>query len=350
MKRARLISLIALATFAAPLSGQVPADFPDLPPGMVAPNRPIDLPQVPVVLPSLVRELPVSTGHSLKKFERKYDLQAIGHRRVTGWLNYISPSEELALGKGSAKEVDAAAHFVTDPLITEYVNRIAENIVRASDMKAPFTVKVIDSDRVNAFSLPGGFLYLNTGLLMMVDDEAELAGVIGHEVAHVAARHSTRQISRGIWISSAFESAMPKRGWGRVVGRLAETVAEDLLALKFSRGFEEEADLLGMQYLYAAGYDLGAYPIMLEKMRQREGTAPTVLDRMLSTHPLTQDRIKRCQRLISDYFPDNEIYQLTTSEFEDVKVRIANLHNNRVYQGDEDEERPPVLRRRSTYR
>lgn len=351
MKKVCLILLIVPATFAALLSGQVPADFPEPPQVMDAPTLALDLPQTPVVLPSLVLELPVSRGHSLKKFEGKYNLQAIGHRGVNRGLNYISPAEELELGKEWVKEVDASAanRLITDPLITEYVNRIAQNIVRASDINAPFTVKVIDSDQPNAFSLPGGFLYINTGLLMMADDEAELAGVIGHEVAHVAARHSTRQISRGMLISSAFSAAKPKSIWGRVFSHLAEAVTEDLLTLKFSRGFEEEADLLGIQYLYVAGYDLSAYPSMFEKMWQREGTRHTFLDRLLSTHPVTQDRIKRCQRLINDYFPDKEAYQLNTSEFENVKVRIANLHNNRVSQANEEEEddERPVLRRRS---
>src|SRR5262249_45283712 len=146
-------------------------------------------------------------------------------------------------------EIGAARRLVTDPIITEYITRLAQNIAHNSDTNVPLTVKVIDSNEVNAFALPGGFLYVNTGLLTLADDEAQLAGVIGHEIAHVAARHTTRQISRGILMSSIFSAAAPEKGWGRVVAHLSTMVADDMLTLKFSRGFEEEADLLGMQYM-----------------------------------------------------------------------------------------------------
>jgi predicted Zn-dependent protease len=333
----------------AQLSAQNSGDATDSPPVVVVATT-LKLPNPPIVLPRLVPGLPVSTGGSRKQFEGKYSLQKIGQRGVGNGLNTFTAEEEVQLGTRWVKEVDAsvAAHLVTDPMITEYVNRIAQNIARASDLNAPITVKVIDSDQVNAFSLPGGFLYISSGMILLLDEEAELAGVVGHEVAHLAARHSTREISRASLIESAFEVSEPKSWWAKLLTRGVRVVAKDLATLKFSRGFEKEADLLGMQYTYAAGYDLSAYPRTLEKLRQKERGKPTFLDRIFSTHPLTQDRIQRCEGIIKDYFPDREAYQLTSSDFENVKARVAEMHMTHFYRTDEEEEEEdrPVLRRR----
>jgi len=351
MKKIGFILLVALAGLTSPLSSQIAADLPEPLQAVIVSTPPLELLQPQVVLPSLVPELPVSTSGTLKKFEAKYNLQKIGHRGIGGGLNFISRDEETKLGIRWARETEigTAHRLVTDPIITEYVNRLAQNIAHTSDTSVPFTVKVIDSNEVNAFALPGGFLYVNTGLLTLADDEAQLAGVIGHEIAHVAARHTTRQISRGILMSQIFSAATPKKGWGRVVAHLSAMVADDMLTLKFSRGFEEEADLLGMQYMYAAGYDPGAYLRLFEELQERKRTKPNLLDRLFSSHPLTEDRIKRCQRIANNYFPDRETYRLTTSEFDDVKVRISDLHKRPGYQADEEEEQP-VLRRRATDR
>ena len=349
MNRAGFGGLLVLCAFTAQLFAQNRVDDTGPPPVVVLPTT-LQLATPPIVLPRLVPGLLVSTGGARKQFEGRYSLQKIGQRGIGKGLNTFTAEEEVQLGMRWVKEVDVsiAAHLVADPMITEYVNRIAQNIARASDLNAPITVKVIDSDQVNAFSLPGGFLYISSGMILLFDEEAELAGVVGHEVAHLAARHSTREISRSRLIESAFRASEPKSWWGKLLTRAVRVVAEDLATLKFSRGFEKEADLLAMQYTYAAGYDLNAYPRTLEKLLQKERGTPTFLDRIFSTHPLTQDRIQRCERIIEDYFPDREAYQLTSSDFENVKARVAEMHMTHVYRTDEEEEdeNTPVLRRR----
>lgn len=349
MNKTYLFGLAILCVFAATLSAQDSTGDSDIP-QVVGAHATLELGNPSIVLPSLVPGLQVSTAKSRKQFEEKYSLQRIGQRGVGKGLNDFTAEEEVQLGKRWAKEVDVSigAHLVTDPVITGYVNSIVQNIAHASDTNASITVKVIDSDQPSAFSLPGGVLYISSGMILLFDVEAELAGVVGHEVAHLAGRHSTRQISRERLIAAALRASEPKRWWAKLLTRAVEGVAEDLATLKFSRAFEEEADLLGVQYAYAAGYDISAYTRTLEKLHERERGEHSFMDRLFSTHPLTQDRIQRCQRIIKDYFPDREAYQLTSSDFETVKVRIAELHATRFYLSDIEEEYRPLLRRRSS--
>src|SRR5438128_8226835 len=129
--------------------------------------------------------------------DKKKDPDEIGNRDVGKGVNFYSIEKEIALGKGLAQDVERQARIIDDPIIAEYVNRVGQNLVRNSDAKVPFTIKVIDAEEVNAFALPGGFFFVNSGLILKADSEAELAGVMAHEIAHVAARHGTRQATRG---------------------------------------------------------------------------------------------------------------------------------------------------------
>jgi predicted Zn-dependent protease len=271
--------------------------------------------------------------------DKKKDPEEIGNRDVGKGMNFYSIEKEIALGKGLAQEIERQAKIVDDPIIAEYVNRVGQNLVRNSDAKVPFTIKVIDSEEVNAFALPGGFFFVNSGLIMKSESEAELAGVMAHEIAHVAARHGTRQASRGQFVNLATIPLIFMGGWAGYGARQAASIAIPIGFLSFSRGFEEEADLLGLQYLYKTGYDPTAFVDFFEKLQSLEKKKPGTMAKVFSTHPLTDDRIKNSQKNIQDILKSKPEYVVTTSEFNDVKARLASLMNRRKVD-DKDLNRP----------
>jgi predicted Zn-dependent protease len=276
----------------------------------------------------------------------KKDVSAIGERDVDGNLNFYSIEKEIALGKQMAEEVEKTAKIVDDPVISEYVNRVGQNLVRNSDAKVPFTIKVIDSDELNAFALPGGFFFVNTGIINLAENESELAGVMAHEIAHVAARHGTRQATRGQVMDLASIPLIFLGGWTGYGIRQAAGLALPLTFLKFSRGFEKEADFLGVQYLYAAGYDPTAMVQFFERLKAQEKKKPNSIAKVFSTHPLTSDRIKLVQKSIDEVLPSKPEYALNTSEFDQVKERLASLTSRRR-EAPEDPDRPTLRRKPS---
>jgi beta-barrel assembly-enhancing protease len=281
-----------------------------------------------------------------KKSEDKNNPALIGKREINkGQLSFYSLDKEVALGRQLASEVDRSSKFITDPAVTEYVNRVGQNLVLHSDAKVPFTIKVIDSNEVNAFALPGGFLYVNRGLLEAADNEAEVAGVLSHEIAHVTARHGIEQASKGQLINYA---SLPLiflgGGLGSIIQQVA-SIAVPLTFLKFSRNAEKEADRLGAQYMWASGYDPNSLISFFEKLQSKEKAKPGTLSKLFSTHPLTGDRIKEVREVIRE-FPDRNEYQITTSEFNGMKTRlnIANAVAGRTINTGDD--RRPTLKRR----
>jgi beta-barrel assembly-enhancing protease len=279
----------------------------------------------------------------------KSDVNAIGNRKVggRGLGDWYSLESEIRMGKQYAQEVEATSKLIRDPTITEYVNRIGQNLVRNSDAQVPFTIKVIDSDEVNAFALPGGFFYVNSGLILAADEESELAGVMAHEIAHVAARHATRQMTRAQWANIGTIPLIFVGGGIGYAVRSAAGIGLPLGFLAFSRGFESEADYLGLQYMYKAGYDPNAFVQFFEKLQAREKKKPGTLAKAFSTHPQTPDRISKSQDEISRILPAKAQYVVTTSEFADVKTRLASLENRRKLVDDKPGNKPS-LRRTST--
>ncbi len=279
----------------------------------------------------------------------KNDVNAIGNRKVggRGLGDWYSLEGEIRMGKQYAQEVEATSKLIRDPVITEYVNRIGQNLVRNSDAQVPFTIKVVDSDEVNAFALPGGFFYVNTGLILAADEESELAGVMAHEIAHVAARHSTRQMTRAQWMNIGTIPLIFVGGGIGYAVRSAAGLGIPMGFLAFSRSFESEADYLGLQYMYKAGYDPNAYVAFFEKLQAREKKKAGTLAKAFSTHPQTPDRITKSQEEISRILPARQQYIVTTSEFSDVKSRLASLENRRKMVDDKGGNKPS-LRRAST--
>ena len=269
--------------------------------------------------------LPVRAGD-----DKKDDVDEIGNRKVAH-KSIISEEKEIAIGKQYSVEVERSAKLLTDPVINEYVNRVAQNVARNSDLKIPLTVKVIDDPSLNAFALPGGFLYVNTGLLMAAEEEDQVAGVIGHEIAHVAARHWASQMTKMTFAQYAMLPLIFIPMSYPVYMGVMEAYMQGvpLAFLKFNRGAEAEADYLGIQYMYKAGYDPNSYVAFFGKVMEEERRMPGSMPQVFMDHPPTGDRIIKCEEEIKQILPKKEQYLVSTSEFDDVKGRLQQVISNR---------------------
>src|SRR5689334_366794 len=274
---------------------------------------------------------------------KKDDPEQIGNRDVGTGVNFYSLEKEIALGKQLAQEVERQAKVIDDPVIAEYVSRVGQNIVRNSDAKVPFTIKVLDTEEVNAFALPGGFFFVNSGLILKAESESELAGVMAHEIAHVAARHGTRQATKGELANIMSIPLIFMGGWAGYAIRQGAGLAIPMGFLTFSRSMEREADYLGLQYLYKSGYDPTSFVDFFEKLQSMEKRKPGSLAKVFATHPMNDDRIKAAQNEIQSILAPKPEYVVNTSEFNDVKARLAMMHNRRKV--DTDDPSRPRLRR-----
>jgi beta-barrel assembly-enhancing protease len=279
------------------------------------------------------------------------DVNAVGTRNIggRGLGNWYSTEGEIRMGKEYAAQLEKSVKFITDPVINEYVNRVGQNIVKNSDCKVPFTIKIIDSDEVNAMALPGGFFYVNSGLILTADNEAEMAGVMAHETAHVCAHHAAREMTR---MNIAQISMVPLimvtgYSWTGYGIYEAAQLAIPITFLEFSREFEAQADFLGVQYMYRAGYDPQAFVTIFEKLENLEKTKPNLFSKAFATHPQTPNRIEATQKEIATILPPRDEYLVTTSEFDDIKARLARIENKRSLRNGENS-RQPTLRRAST--
>jgi len=277
----------------------------------------------------------------------KQDVNAIGNRSVGHGLNFYSLEHEIALGKQLSQEVEKQAKFINDPIVTEYVNRVGQNLVRNSDAQVPFTIKVIDSDVVNAFALPGGFFYVNSGLILHADEESELAGVMAHEIAHVCARHGTKQATKSdiIQVGAMVATIFIPYTWAGYAIYQGMNFAIPMTFLKFTRVDEAEADYLGLQYMYKAGYDPNAFVSFFEKVQADEKKQPGTIPKIFSTHPPTPERIVAAQNEIAKILPARDEYIVTTSEFDTVKRRLQMIEMNMKVDDKKNPNRPSLRKK-----
>jgi predicted Zn-dependent protease len=279
------------------------------------------------------------------------DVSAVGNRDIgaRGMGNWYSTDSEIKMGKMYASEIEKSTRMISDPVVTEYVNRIGQNLVKNSDCKVPFTIKIIDSDEINAMALPGGFFYVNSGLILNADEEAEMAGVMAHEIAHVCAHHAAREMTRMNYVQLGTIPLIMMTGYSWTGYGIYEAaqLAIPITFLKFSRDFEAQADYLGVQYMYKAGYDPQAFISFFEKVQALEKRKPGLVAKAFSDHPQTPARILHSQEEIARILPARDEYTVTTSEFEDVKARLARIENKRRLQDSKDTKKPS-LRRAST--
>src|SRR5258705_1920088 len=270
---------------------------------------------------------PVQQKDTVTPKNSKDDVEAIGNRKVGKGPNFYSLEKEIGWDKGLAHEVERSSKLIDDPVVTEYVNRVGQNLVRNSDARVPFTIKVIDSDEVNAFALPGGFFYVNSGLILRAQEESELAGVMAHEISHVTARHGTKNATKGELMQMASIPLMilGPVGWAGYGIYQGLNLAFAVTFLKFSRDSEREADFLGLQYMYKAGYDPNAYVTFFERIQSDEKRRPGTIPKVFSTHPPTPERIEAAQKEIARILPARPEYIVTTSEFDSVKGRLRGI-------------------------
>jgi hypothetical protein len=335
---AALITLPAAATpqgqqptAPAPPQGQqspAPSGQPT-PPTTQAPTAPQTQSDQQASQPSADQTVPQQDSPKVKSGSES-DVDAIGNRKVGHGPEMYSLEHDIAIGKQLSQEVEKSAKFIDDPVVNEYVNRVGQNLVRNSDAQVPFTIKVIDSDVVNAFALPGGFFYVNSGLILHADEESELAGVMAHEIAHVCARHGTREETKSTIVQLASIPAMIfiPYSWAGYAIYQGMNFAIPLTFLKFSRGDEAEADYLGLQYMYKAGYDPNSFVSFFEKVQADEKKQPGTIPKVFSTHPPTPDRIEAIQKEIATILPARDQYIVTTSEFDTVKARLQLIEAN----------------------
>lgn len=255
----------------------------------------------------------------------KDDVSKIGDRGVGKGVNFYSLEKEIALGKQLAADIEKNSKIIDDPVIAEYVNRLGQNLARNSDAKVPFTIKVIDSEEVNAFALPGGYFYVNSGLIKLAESEAELAGVMAHEIAHVAARHGTRNATRAQLVQYATIPLLFIGGWAGYGIQQAANFAIPMTMLKFSRDFERQADFLGVQYLYNSGYDPTSMVEFFERLHAMRKRDKSAIAKAFSSHPMTGSRIRDVQKTIDRILPQREMYTVSSSEFDEVKARLVQL-------------------------
>jgi predicted Zn-dependent protease len=291
--------------------------------------------------------LPTQDDSQIKHDGGKTDIDAVGNRNVgcgRGVGNWYSVEKQVAMGRSFAQQVESQVKLVNDPVVTEYVNRVGQNLVRNSDAQVPFTIKVIDSDVVNAMALPGGFFYVNSGLILAADEEAEVAGVMAHEIAHVAACHAAREQTRASLLQMASIPFIFVGGGIGYAGYEAMGIGGMFGLLKFSRGFEAEADYLGIEYMYRAGYDPSAFVSFFEKVQAMEKKKPGTLAKAFDTHPQSADRIAKSQDEIRRILPAKQQYVVTTSEFDDVKSRLAAIENKHKLLDQKDSSKPSLRR------
>jgi len=291
--------------------------------------------------------LPSKDDSDIKHNGGKTDVDAVGNRNVgcgRGVGNWYTVEGQVARGRVYAQQIESEVKLVNDPVVTEYVNRIGQNLVRNSDAQVPFTIKVIDSDVVNAMALPGGFFYVNSGLILAADEEAEMAGVMAHEIAHVAACHYGREMTRANLLQMMSIPFIFMGGAIGYAGYEAMGLGIPLTFLHFSRGFEGEADYLGIEYMYRAGYDPSAFVSFFEKIQAMEKKKPGTLSKAFDTHPQTPDRIEKSQDEIRKILPAKQQYVVTTSEFDEVKARLAAIENKHKILDQKDSNRPSLRR------
>ena len=335
---------LVLLSVAMAAAGQSVASAP----GPVAPRDAADLRLLiqldqPADLPA--PEIQPDVHGKSSKIPSKYDISKIGERGVEKGVNFYSTEQEQALGREMAKEIENVCKLLDDAVVTNYIDQLGQRLVRFSDAKIPFTIKVVDSDEVNAFALPGGYFYVNSGLIVAAHTEAELAGVMAHEIAHVAARHATRGATRTqIWNLASIPLIFVGGPVGLAI-REVSSIALPMTFMKFSRGFEQEADVLGIEYEYAAGYDPEAFVDFFERMGV-ESKKPNFMARAFATHPMGKDRVRKAQKEIETMLPAHDQYVVNTSEFDEIRARLLARINAKLKSTADIDPKKPVLHRR----
>ena len=291
-----------------------------------------------LLLVLLAASLPLSA-------QKHRDVENIGNRDINrGSMNFYSIEKEIAMGLEFSRSIEMTSIMLRDREVQEYVDDVVQRLVRNSDAYLPFTVRIIDSDEINAFALPGGFIFVNTGLIIQAQSEAELAGMLAHEIAHVTARHFTKRQSK----AKIFQWAtLPLIFVGGPAGAAIYQglgLTGPLAMLKFARNDEKQADMLGLQYAYRSGYDPAALIDILERLGSDKKVGE--MAKIFMSHPMKDKRIQLAQKRIEEMLPARAEYVVSTAAFDRIRERLARHYRNRnIYDADPSD--GPRLRRRT---
>jgi beta-barrel assembly-enhancing protease len=294
------------------------------------------------------KDKPISDDDKFYHGKGINDLNAIGSRNVgcnRGLGNWYTLDSQVRMGQEFARQVEQTSHLITDPVVNEYVNRLGQNLTRNSDSKLPFTIKILDVEEPNAFALPGGYMFVNAGTILLADDESELAGVMAHEIGHVAACHAARESTRGNLASIAMIPVVIMTGGLAGIGlEQAANYGIPAVFSKFGRNFEAQADYLGIQYAYKAGYDPNGMIDFFEKLEALEKRRPGFRMKLYGDHPQTPDRIAQSQREIGTILPPRDQYIISSSDFEQAKKRLALVMKHKLLKDEKDTAKPDLRR------
>ena len=240
----------------------------------------------------------------------------------------VSQQQEVALGANSAAQVSAQLPLIRDAAVTSYMSSLGRQLVRVTDGRSlTWTFTVVDSKEVNAFALPGGWIYVNRGLIERATDMSELAGVMAHEIGHVTRRHSMEQLQQaqqanvGVTLLCTLTKVCESGA-----SQAAINVGGTALFAKFSRSDESEADAEAVSTTVKAGISPRGIPTMFRTLLNERQSNSGAMSAFFATHPLEEDRIESTEALIAKY-PANEINRLTrnTKAFEDFRRRLRSL-------------------------
>ncbi len=255
------------------------------------------------------------------------------HRFQPGF-NLFTKQQDIQLGNEAAAQVHKQMKVIDDPVLTAYVNKVGKRLAagrEAQESGFPFTFEVVADPSVNAFALPGGHMFINTGLLKSVDNEAELAGVMGHEMSHVILRHGTNQASKARLIELPAALAEQMAGQGTMMGQLAQLgigLGANSMLLKFSRTDESQADLMGSHLMAEAGYDPMEMAHFFDKLNSMSGSPGAgfagKVAQFMSDHPNPGNREKAIEAEARLLPQKNYGYQ--TGDFQKMKAEVAKIH------------------------
>jgi predicted Zn-dependent protease len=249
-----------------------------------------------------------------KRSKSDADINAIGHRRIVHDANFYSPEREKELGKALSQAVERSSKLLNDPIVAEYIERVAQNVANNSDAHIPVTVRVIDSDVVNAFTLPGGYQYINLGLLLQLHGEAELASLLARGIAHTALRSAAREATKGELMELAtVPLILTPAGWSSTI---------PLTELKIRRQDELDADYFGLQYLYKAGYDPKCFTDFVQRIWGTSSATAKNVPKVLSIFPPLNERLTALQNEIANTLPPRDGAIVSTAEFDVFKERL----------------------------
>ncbi len=240
----------------------------------------------------------------------------------------VTSNEERTIGEQNAAEINAQLPIVTDAVINSYITTLGDSIARHTSMaELDWKFFVVNLDQVNAFSLPGGFIYVNRGLIETTDRLDELAGVLGHEIGHVIQRHAVKQMQKSQKIGVVATIACTLTSLCESgVGRAAVNIGGSAVIARYSRKDELEADSEAVENVLRAGFDPEGVPALFEKLIRQREVNPSIVEGWFATHPLEESRVEAARTLISDLRADERGGLLEdTPSYHAFKQRVAAL-------------------------